>query len=376
VERGTLRGIALFRWGAWALMAVLIALNRDELQHPWVGWLLVAAALAVTIATTLTATTEPQRLMAAPVVLSELTLGALLQFGGGWAYGSDPFSSAHSIGSAWPLAGILTAGAVWGAVRAGLAGGLVGAARVIQPLAAGVSFADIERSQWFSVASTVILYVLAGAVSGHVSDLLRRLERDISAAQARDEVSRTLHDGVLQTLAIIERRAEDPQLARMAREQERDLRGFLFGSGSSAASGGARSLLPTLLAIASRLEDRYEARVTVVVAPDLPTLREARAEMLCGAIGEAMTNAGKHGAATKVHVYLEPETRVSPGGGKARDGVTGSVRDDGCGFDPSSTNEGIGLGQSIRARIEEADGIVEIESRVGGGTEVRLWLPS
>jgi signal transduction histidine kinase len=368
MERGTLRGLALFRWGAWAWMAIVVVLNRSDLQHPWVAWCLVGAALAVTIVTTLTATTDPQRLLSAPVVLAELGLGVLLQFGGGWAYGSDPFSSAHSIGSAWPLVGVLSAGTAWGAVRGGVAGGALGAARALQPLAAGLAFADVERSQWFSVASSMILYVLAGAVSGHVADLLRRLERDITAARARDEVARTLHDGVLQTLAIIERRVDDQQLARLAREQERDLREYLFGIGATAQPGGAGDVGPALRAAAATFEDRFAGRAHVVLAPDLPTFAADRVEALAGAVSEAMTNAGKHGEASTVFVYVEPDDDDT--------GVSCSVRDDGVGFDVETMNEGIGLRRSIRERIDEAGGRVEIESRPGGGTEVRLWLPS
>ncbi len=363
-----LRGLALFRWGAWAWMAIVVVLNRSDLEHPWVAWCLVGAALVVTVVTTLTATADPQRLLAPHIVIAELVLGALLQFGGGWAYGSDPFSSAHSIGSAWPLVGVLSAGTAWGAVRGGITGGALGAVRVLQPLAAGLAFSDVERSQWFSVASSMILYVLAGAISGHVADLLRRLERDISAARARDEVARTLHDGVLQTLAIIERRVDDQELARLAREQERDLREYLFGIGAAAQSGGARDVGPALRAAAATFEDRFAGRAHVVLAPDLPTFAVDRVDALAGAVSEALTNAGKHGDASAVYVYVEPDEDAG--------GVLCSVRDDGLGFDVTMVNEGIGLRRSIRERISEVGGRVEIESRPGGGTEVRLWLPS
>jgi signal transduction histidine kinase len=67
-----------------------------------------------------------------------------------------------------------------------------------------------------------------------------------------------------------------------------------------------------------------------------------------------------------VTVYAEP---VDGGG------VLCSVHDDGRGFDTDDTREGVGLSQSVRARMAEVGGRVEIESQPGNGTEVRLWLP-
>jgi len=369
-----LRGIALFRWGAWAWMATVVVLNRDDLRRPWVAWLLVAAALAVTVAATVTVRSDPHRLLSTPAILGELALGCALQFAGGLAYGADPFSSAHSLGSAWPLAGVFTAGSRMGALPAALAGSALGIARVFQPIAAGTPLADVERSQWFSVASTVILYTLAGGVGGHVTKLLDRYERDIGAARARDEVARTLHDGVLQTLLIIERRADNPQLARLAREQERDLRAYLFGGSlfddvpSAPHRGGVSDLGPSLWAAAARFEDSFTGRVDVVLAPDLPRCKAPIGDALVGAVGEALTNAGKHAHAAHVTIYVEPADDGN--------GIACSVRDDGSGFDVGTTREGVGLSQSIRGRLAEVGGSVEIESRAGAGTEVRLWLPS
>jgi hypothetical protein len=93
----------------------------------------------------------------------------------------------------------------------------------------------------------------------------------------------------------------------MAREQERDLREFLFDAGPAADRGGAADVGPRLRAAAARFEDAYGGRVDVVLAPDLPHLDGARADALAGAVGEALNNAGKHGRATRVTVYAEPD---------------------------------------------------------------------
>ena len=267
----------------------------------------------------------------------------------------------------------MSAGVVYGG-WAGLVAGLVVAfPRWFAPIVNGVGFDDYETAHWFSLASTTLLYALAGGVAGYMASLLRNSEIQlrnaeglIAAARARENVARTLHDGVLQTLAIIERRSDDPDLARMAREQERELREYLFGAGPSADRGGAKDVGPRIRAAAARYEDAFGGRVDVVLAPDLPHLDATRADALAGAVGEALVNAGKHGHAQRVTVYVEPNDDG---------GVSCSVHDNGAGFDVANARERVGLSRSIRGRMEEVGGNVEIDSRPGAGTEVRLWLP-
>jgi len=160
----------------------------------------------------------------------------------------------------------------------------------------------------------------------------------------------------------------------MAREQERDLRDYLFGVARAGNAPGPRGstlhsntdIGPPLRAAAARCEDAFGARVQVLVADDLPDLPPTSVAALAGAAAEAMMNAGKHGHASKVLVYVEPQDEG---------GVFCSVKDDGSGFDVATTTEGIGLSRSIRGRMTEVGGRVEISSSPGQGTEVVLWLP-
>jgi signal transduction histidine kinase len=254
-----------------------------------------------------------------------------------------------------------------------------------------------------SLSSGVVFYAVAGAVAGWVFVVMRRKEDEVSSARAREEVARTLHDGVLQTLALVERRAGDPQLARLAREQERELREFLFGSVRD--RDAARDLGAALRDAAARYESRFAGRAQVVVAQDVPRLRADEVEALSGAVGEALTNAGKHGHASRVTVYVEPyedgpdgkrpdgdgPDGKGPDGdgpdGKGPDGdgrrtrwpdgrwkVFCSVKDDGSGFEVVASAEGVGLSRSIRGRLADAGGRAEVRSQPGTGTEVCLWL--
>jgi signal transduction histidine kinase len=82
-------------------------------------------------------------------------------------------------------------------------------------------------------------------------------------------------------------------------------------------------------------------------------------------VGEALANAGKHGAASTVTVFVEPVDGT----------LFCSVKDDGHGFDPATIAEGSGLRHSVRGRIADVGGRVEIDGRPGRGTEVRCWVP-
>lgn len=363
MERSVLQGLAVFRWGAWLWMTAVLAVSRQDLARPWLALGLAGLALAVTAGDTALLRTDHPVLVRPVPVLCELAVGAALVLCDGWAYApGHAFSTSQSLGSVWPLAGILSAGVALGRRPAALAGILIGLARTGAVLANGAAVNAGGRA--LSLVNTAVFYALGGFAAGYLAHLLREAEATISVAKAREEVARTLHDGVLQTLAVVERRTTDPALAALARDQERELREYLFGTGQAIFGGG--DLGASLRAAARRWERHHGGRVDVIMAEDLPSLPEPLCEALVGAAGEALTNAAKHGQATQVTIYVEP--------GDA-DGVFCSIKDNGSGFDPSDITEGIGLSRSIRGRIGEAGGSVEIRSEPGAGAEILLWLP-
>lgn len=359
--RGLLAGLAGFRWVAWSWLATVLLLTRNELDVPLLAVGLAGAALAVTVTATLLLRTEPDRLLSLPVIGIEVAVAVALSVGDGIAYaGPHP----QSLGSAWPLAGILTAGVAFAGRGGAAAGVLVGLGRlvgsVLEPAGGGW-----DDDTTISALSTIVLYALAGGVAGFATVKLREAERRISVVQAREEVARTLHDGVLQTLAVVQRRAGDPELARLARDQERELREYLFGTGAAAGGG---DLGTRLRAVAAQFEDRFGGTAQVVVDPDLPALGPHVVEAVGGAVAEALANAGKHGGASRVTVYAGPDDTEG--------GVLCSVKDDGGGFDPTTVVEGVGMRRSMRGRLEEVGGRADVDGNPGHGVEVRLWVPA
>lgn len=364
IEVGFLTALAAFRWAAWVWMATLALLARNDLEVRWISPVLVGAALVVTAGATALLRRRPEVLLTTPAVLVELGVGAALLVGDGAAYGGDPVgaSAPPSLGSVWPVSGVLAIGLARGWVGGAVGGAAMALANVVGKVVAGSpSLSD----QALGMSSTAVQYVIAGAAIGYAATRVRTAERRVAEIEARDRVARRLHDGVLQTLAVIQHRADDDALVRLAREQERDLRELLFGTGEAVGGG---DLGEALRAAAAWFEDAYGGRATVVaVEDDLRRVQGPRCEALAGAVREALANAGKHGRARAVTIYVEPDEEGA--------GVFCSVKDDGRGFDPSTTADGQGLSRSVRARMEEVGGDAEVSSSPGRGAEVRLWLP-
>jgi signal transduction histidine kinase len=353
LEWGVARGIAGFRWLALTWAAIVMYLTRERVDGPVLGIALLAAGLAVTVATTVAVARRRAWAFHPAAAVVELGVGASMLLLDGHVY--DRIHS-QSVGSAWPVAGVLVAALIGGPIAGAAAGVALGAARWI-----GLEIADWPRHPGaMSVVSSGVLFAIAGAAAGAAMDLIRRAEVQVAQAQAREEVARTLHDGVLQTLAVVQRRSGDDELVVLAREQEIELRAYLAGDRPQAEEIGA-----ALRRTAARIERRDGIRVEVLfVDDDPPFVAPAVVDAISGAVGEALTNAHKHGGASRATVFVDID-----------DEVFCSVKDDGRGFDPSTAVAGSGISRSIEGRMAEVGGTAEVDARPGAGVEVRLHAP-
>jgi signal transduction histidine kinase len=185
-----------------------------------------------------------------------------------------------------------------------------------------------------------------------------RREKLLSQQQA--DVAAHLHDSVLQTLALIQRKADDPRaVVALARAQERDLRAWLYEDPAAPSS----SLRAALEGVAAEVESLHGVPVEVVLVGDAPMDDDLLA--LVRASREAMLNAARHSGAPSVDVYAEVEGRR----------VEVFVRDRGCGFDPDAVPaDRLGLRGSVLGRVERHGGTASVRSTVGEGTEVHLAM--
>jgi len=369
LERSVQAMVAAFRWLSWIWVALVFLVTRAEFRHLYLAGALVVAALGWTVLTTLAARRAPGLLARPAALIAELALGAALLIGDGWTHTERTIGSAsQSLASAWPVAGLMTTGFLRGPYWGGAAGVVLGAARAYgTTLNPGFSQAGWTGGNILSMSTTTVLYMLTGVVGGLGGRRLRTAQAQIAAAQdavsaakAREDVARTLHDGVLQTLAFIQRRSREPELVELARDQERELRSYLFG-----VTDDHTELVGELRALLDRSERRDRLRTSLVVVEEPAGLSPDVTAAVIGAVREALTNAAKHADAKTVTVFVDAGDDA---------GVFCSVHDDGVGFDPATVTQGVGLSRSILARVEEVGGRVELDSKPGHGTEVRLWV--
>ena len=178
-------------------------------------------------------------------------------------------------------------------------------------------------------------------------------------ADARADMAAHLHDSVLQTLAMIQRQADDPKaVQQLARRQERELRNWLYDDELH-----EETLKAALTAAAAEVEDERGVPVELVMVGDCDSSDEIQA--LVRAAREAMVNAAKHSGADKIDVYAEVD----------EESVEVFVRDRGHGFDVDAVAEDrMGVKGSIIDRMARHGGTATIRSASSDGTEVRLEI--
>ncbi len=219
-----------------------------------------------------------------------------------------------------------------------------------------------EGSRTLIVLGLVVVALLLAAAPWiiRVRRSLATIREEKMLADARADMAAHLHDSVLQTLALIQRQAQNPKaVAALARRQERELRSWLYGE----TAVDAPTVKAALVASAAEVEDAHGVDIDIVVVGDRDLDGDARP--LVQAAREAMVNAAKHAGVAKVDVYAEVDD----------DAIEVFVRDRGGGFvlDDIPADR-MGVRGSIIERLRRAGGNATIRSAPETGTEVRLEM--
>jgi signal transduction histidine kinase len=215
-----------------------------------------------------------------------------------------------------------------------------------------------------AVAIAAIAAAAAVAIARLAAPVLQTVLQEGAArarADERAELAAHVHDVVLQELALIQRRADDPdQVRRLARHTERGLRAWLRG-----AARRGDDLVGALVAAVEDVEDRFGVQVDLVTSGSRPLDR--RSEAVVDAAQEALTNAAKHAGVRRVSLFAEA----------GDDEVFVLVRDRGRGFDQAAGvgRDRHGVANSIVRRMQRHGGTAVLSSELDGGTEVELRMP-
>ncbi len=262
---------------------------------------------------------------------------------------------------------------------------------------AEVASARVTSWAVVAIAALVSYLVLAGivkqgsdtidrqqrALRGRVSELSRLLEQNTRLhGRLRRAADRTtalneaglrrigsdLHDGPAQTLALALLRLDELEGGKVVSDAVssalEDLR--LIASGLRSPIFDSMSLSEVARRAVREHERRTGQHVALVVPDEGAGAPVVTKIGLYRVLQEALSNAARHAAGSEIEVELSQvgdETRLE-------------VRDRGPGFDPSMVRfDALGIA-GMRERAELLGGTFDIAPRDGGGTRIRLALPS
>jgi signal transduction histidine kinase len=358
------RALALFRITTLVYAVALSLHNAGSYARPGGAWAVSVVMVSWTGVTI--AGYERARLRAWPLLLLDLGVSAACALLTIPVVGRDLIASgASNLAVTWMVCPVLAVAIVKG-VRWGIAAALfIGAC----DLAARGALTQA------SVTGTVIM-VMAAAAVGYLANLgtlaqeqLRQMAALEAARGERDRLARSIHDSVLQVLALVRRQGEEiggraAELGRLAGEQEVALRALVDPSAHAPVPDGMADLRELAGALAS-------SRVTLSAPATAVWLPTAVAHETFAAIAAATDNVQRHcPPETKVWILIEDQPEQ----------VTVTVRDDGPGIptgrlEQAAAQGRLGVAQSIRGRMLDLGGTATIATGQGRGTEVELIVP-
>jgi len=229
----------------------------------------------------------------------------------------------------------------------------------------------------------IFLLFLAAGVVGYSTQRLREAtearaaaERVAATMQERARLARVVHDGVLQVLALVQRRGletggEVAELGRLAGEQEVALRALVQGDTAAIARGATGAASDGEVDLVERLARLATRSVSVSGPGGTVPLPAYAAEELTAVVRACLDNVARHvGEDAPAWVLVED----------LGDAVVVTVRDEGVGIpdgrlDAAAREGRLGVRESVRGRIADLGGTASLVTGPGQGTEWELSVP-
>lgn len=364
VTTALFRALAVLRVIVMAYAVAKIVERRDDFDRPGAAWVVAAVIVAWTALMTW-AYDDPRR-RRFPLYAADLAVATGLVL-------TTPYIQSQAMidehASHMPTFWVMAAVLAW-AVGRGWLEGMVASAVV------SAADATVKVSLDSTTIGQIFLLFLAAGMVGYTAQTLREsaelraaAERESAAAEERSRLARAVHDGVLQVLALMQRRGleaggELADLGRLAGEQEVALRALMQGNARKRPANWKADLVTSLEGV--RIEG------CTVSGPGHPVeLAADRVEELTAAVKACLDNVVKHvGEGAPTWVLVED----------LGDRVVVSVRDEGPGIaagrlEQAAGDGRLGVSDSIKGRIADLGGTTELITAPGQGTEWELTIP-
>jgi signal transduction histidine kinase len=342
-----------------------IAIN-DDLERPAIGWALFAVLISWSVACAAAYLHGYGRrvawVSAEVIVVVALMLSTEIVASDQWALDNQSWPT-----TLWATNATISAAIVLGPVGGMLIGLVVTATNAVLK---GYLSIDVARN------ATVVIELAVGLAIGMAAQTARRAHTELQRAarlaaslEERERLSREVHDGAVQVLALVARRGREiggptTELAELAGEQERALRRWVSDAGARMPEGVETDLVPML-------RSRASDRVSISLPAGPVMLSAAVATEVDAAVANALDNVVAHaGAEARAFVLLED----------LDDSVVVSIRDDGPGIPAGRLEEAVdegraGVSKSIVGRMHWLGGRARLSTGTGRGTEWELTIP-
>ena len=342
-----------------------IAVN-GELDRPAIGWALFAVLIAWSAVCAFAYLRGFGRraswVVAEIVVVVALILSTEFVASGQWALDNQ----------SWPTTLWATNATISAAILSGPAAGMLAGVVVMiaSTIVKGFINYDLGRN------ATIVIELAVGLAVGMAAQTARRAHAELEQAarlaashQERERLSRQVHDGAIQVLALVSRRGREiggqtAELAELAGEQERALRRLVSSADAETPAG-------EMTDVGALLRKQASDVVSVSVPAEPVLLDTPTATELSAAARNALDNVAAHaGPQARAYILLED----------LGDSVTVSIRDDGVGIADGRLDEAIGEGRmgvakSIVGRMDWLGGSAKLTTAPGCGTEWELTVP-
>jgi len=240
----------------------------------------------------------------------------------------------------------------------------------------GVGVAHEKRNHFTPHHADLALSVANQAAITMINAELYGQAQALAVLEERQRLARNLHDAVNQSLfsagliaevlpRLWDRDQEEARrsledLRRLTRGAMAEMRALLAELRPSTLTDADLGDLLRLLGNAFTGRTNIPAKLTVVGEGILPAEVQVAIYRVCQ---ETLNNVAKHAGASMVEIVLKHEDTA----------IELSIRDNGCGFDPSeltpSGHYGLGM---MQERAEEVGALLSITSQPGHGTELTI----